>query len=96
MESGKPKITFKNIASYISGHSLASFEKLHTLPIHLKEQIEYRHKICADCLLLGECPVCHCELPAKHYSYFACQGAKYPNLMSKKEWIKYKENNYVK
>ncbi len=93
MSEDKPKITLKNIASYISGHSLASFEKLHKLPAHIKEQIEYRHKVCADCLVLGKCPVCHCELPEKHYSFFACEGKRYPNLMNKQEWKKYKEIN---
>ena len=87
----KAKITPKNILSFVTGHVLHKAEKLHDLPDYLKEQIEYRQRVCADCILLGECPVCHCPLPEKHYSYTPCDGNRYPFLMNKKKWLEFKK-----
>jgi hypothetical protein len=66
-------------------------------PQHIKEQIAYRMLKCSDCMEAGKCKVCGCDVPGKLYVNESCnKGERFPDLMSKPEWDKYKENNDIK
>lgn len=58
---------------------------------HLKEQVAYRMLICQPCMETGQCEVCGCSVPGKLYVKESCnKGEKFPDLMGKVDWDKYK------
>lgn len=92
------KITLTNIFNYIEGNTRMFVDRLGYQPPHIKEQIAYRLLVCKDdCVKHGYCKHCNCPLPDRAYSSESCNGGElFPNLMSKVEWIKYKEENGIK
>lgn len=93
----KPQITYKNIKSYIEGNTKMFLADIGFQAEHLKEQIAYRILICSDCVATGNCKKCGCDLPEKLYVKESCnKGERFPDLMSKLEWDKYKITNDIK
>lgn len=93
----KQKITVKNIKSFLEGNIQLGLEQLHLQPEHIQEQISYRMLKCSDCVKVGKCKVCGCNVPGKLYVKESCnKGERFPDLMSNLEWIKYKESNDIK
>lgn len=93
----KPKITLKNIFSYLEGSSRRILEHLNLQPQHIKEQIAYRRLICKDdCAVSGRCVYCNCEFYGKTSVEESCnKGERFPNLMNRIDWEKYKEENGI-
>lgn len=93
----KPKITIKNIKSFIEGNSKMFLDKAGFQAEHIKEQIAYRKLICDDvCGKLGHCEVCNCSYPGKLYVHKSCNnGEKFPDLMSAKDWEEFKIKNNI-
>jgi len=91
----KPKITLKNIFSYIEGNSQKALEHLNLQPQHIKEQIAYRRLLCKDdCAIQGKCIYCGCEFYGKTSVQESCnKGMRFPNLMGKQEWEEFKFKN---
>jgi hypothetical protein len=94
-------ITFKNVIAFIQGYTrkwaIAFFENMLR---HINEQVEWRIDRVAErspeCLLNGECKICHCKTPELFYADKPCSNPEiqcYPALMSKKEWIQYKNKH---
>jgi hypothetical protein len=94
----KPKITFKNILSYIEGNTQLALEHLNAQPQHIQEQIAYRRLLCKDdCAVTGECKECHCEFYGKTSVEKSCnKGERFPDLMGRVDWIRYKIKNDIK
>lgn len=94
----KQKITLKNILSYLEGNTRRAMEHLNMQSPHIKEQIAYRRLICKDdCAKRGACVYCNCEFYGKTSVEESCnKGERFPNLMSRVEWDKYKEKNDIK
>lgn len=92
------KITFKNISQYIEGNTKMFMDYLGFQPQHIKEQIAYRMLICKDdCMKTGSCKYCSCDIPGKMFVKESCNNnERFPDLMNKVEWIKYKEENGIK
>jgi hypothetical protein len=89
----KHKITFKNITSYLEGNTQRILEELKLQPRHIQEQIAYRRLQCKDdCAISKECIKCGCDFKGKTSVVESCNPEKFPNLMSKQEWYKYKED----
>ena len=74
---------------------------------HIIEQVEWRRDVAANpCYLNGTCLCCGCDTPAVFFSAKSCSVEKlsychtngekncYPRLMSRKQWKKFKANNY--
>ena len=93
----EPKITIKNIKSYIEGNSKMFFSNVGLQAQHLQEQVAYRSLICKDtCVAKGYCEKCGCSLPGKFYVEESCNGGeKFPDLMSRVDWEKFKKENNV-
>ena len=97
MEEKNPQVTIKNIKSFLEGNSKMFLSKLGFQADHLKEQIAYRMLICNDiCGKQGYCEKCSCDYPGKLYVNESCNnGEKFPDLMSKQDWIKFKQENGI-
>jgi hypothetical protein len=91
------KITLKNIKHYIEGNLKMLGDKIHLLSEHEKEQVAYRAMICKDdCVELGYCAYCGCDVPGKLYVKESCNfGERFPNLMNKSDWEKFKLDNGI-
>jgi hypothetical protein len=91
------KITLKNIKHYIEGNLKMLGDKIHLLPEHEKEQVAYRAMICKDeCVRLGYCAYCGCDIPGKLYVKESCNGGeRFPDLMNKDDWAWYKLKNKI-
>lgn len=91
------KITLKNIKYYIEGNIKMLGDKMYLLPEHEKEQVAYRAMICKDeCVKLGYCVYCGCDIPGKLYVKDSCNGGeRFPDLMPKPEWEQYKIDNEI-
>jgi hypothetical protein len=97
MEKNKSKINLKNIKSFLEGNFKMLLASAGIQQDHIKEQVAYRALICSDCMKNGECKVCHCPLPNKFYSSESCnKGERFPDLMSRPDWEKYKNDNDIK
>jgi hypothetical protein len=94
----KPKITLKNIISYIEGNTQRALEHIHMQPEHIKEQIAYRRLLCNDdCAVEGKCKYCGCEFYGKTSVQESCnKEERFPNLMNKLDWDKYKKDHDIK
>ena len=90
------KITLKNISQFIEGNSKMFLNELGFQPEHIQQQISYRMLKCSDCVKVGKCKVCGCNVPGKLYVRESCNPERFPDLMSNLEWIKYKESNDIK
>ncbi|CAB4175576.1 hypothetical protein UFOVP972_258 [uncultured Caudovirales phage] len=91
------KITLKNIKHYIEGNIKMLGDKMHLLPEHEKEQVAYRAMICKDeCVRLEYCVYCGCDIPGKLYVKESCNGGeRFPDLMNRDDWEKYKLDNGI-
>lgn len=89
------KITPTKILQFIEGNLKLLGDKIYLLSNHEKEQVAYRSLICKDdCVKLGYCIYCGCDLPGKFYVKKSCNnGERFPDLMPKKEWDEYKIKN---
>ena len=92
----KPKITIKNIKSYLEGNTQLALERLHIQPQHIREQIAYRRLLCKDdCAIQGTCIKCGCEFKGKTSVVESCNPERFPNLMPKQEWEQFKIDNDI-
>jgi hypothetical protein len=91
-------ITLKNISQFIEGNLKMLGDQLNLLQDHECEQIFYRSQICeSDCMRLGYCIYCGCDLPGKLYVNESCNnGDRFPDLMNKSDWEKFKSENGIK
>jgi len=94
----KQKITVKNIKSFLEGNTQRVLEELNLQPEHIQEQIAYRRLLCKDdCAVQNKCIKCGCDFKGKTSVQESCnKGERFPDLMSKLEWDKYKETNDIK
>jgi hypothetical protein len=93
----KQKITLKNIQSFLEGNSQRILEELQLQPEHIKEQIAYRRLLCKDdCAITNECKECGCDFKGKTSVEKSCNdGERFPNLMKRVDWIRYKIENEI-
>lgn len=90
----KPKITIKNIKSFLEGNTQLALERLNAQPQHIKEQIAYRRLLCKDdCAIQGRCIKCRCDFKGKTSVVKSCNPERFPDLMSKTDWEEFKEKN---
>jgi len=93
----KQKITLHNIKSFIEGNVQLGLEELGLQPLHVQEQIAYRRLVCKDdCAKTNECIVCGCDFKGKTSVKESCNPDRFPDLMNKLEWDKYKETNEIR
>jgi hypothetical protein len=90
-------ITPKKIFQFIEGNLKMLGDQFDLISPHQKEQVLYRSQICKDdCMKYGYCKECGCSVPGKLYVKKSCNGGKrFPDLMSKEEWEKYKLDNNI-
>lgn len=92
----KPKITIKNIKSYLEGNAQLVLERLDLQPQHIQEQVAYRRLLCKDdCAIQGKCIKCGCDFKGKTSVIQSCNPERFPNLMSKQEWEQFKIDNNI-
>jgi hypothetical protein len=91
------KITPEKILQFLEGNLKMFGDKIHLLPDHEREQVAYRASVCKDdCIKLGYCKYCGCDLPGKLYVRSSCNGGElFPDLMNKVDWEKYKLENKI-
>lgn len=71
-------------------------DKIYLLAQHEKEQVVYRSQICKkDCVQVGYCIQCGCNLPGKFYVTESCNPDRFPDIMSKLDWEKFKIDNQI-
>jgi hypothetical protein len=90
-------ITITNILSYLEGNTQLILEELKLQPEHVREQIVYRRLLCKDdCAVTNKCVYCGCDFRGKTSVGESCnKGARFPNLMSNEDWIKFKADNGI-
>lgn len=91
------KITLNNIKQYIEGNVQMYFDSLGMKPDWYKEQIAYRMLQCKDdCGISKRCKYCGCDYPGKLYVEESCNnGERFPDLMNKRDWEKFKKDNNI-
>lgn len=90
------KITIKNIKQYLEGNTQRVLEELKLQPLHIQEQIAYRRLQCKDdCAINKQCIKCGCDFKGKTSVFESCNPERFPNLMSKPEWDKFKIENEI-
>lgn len=93
----KQKITIKNIKSFLEGNIQLGLEQLNLQPLHIQEQIAYRRLLCKDdCAVNNQCIKCGCDFKGKTSVQQSCNPDRFPDLMSKIEWDKFKKENGIK
>lgn len=90
------KITLTNIYSFFEGYSRLIQDKLVGLKPHEQEQIQYRMLLCKDdCAKQGSCVKCGCDYPAKLFNIKSCNPERFPDIMNRTEWNKFKLTNNI-
>ena len=93
----KQKITIKNIKSFLEGNIQLGLEQLNLQPLHIQEQIAYRRLLCKDdCAVNNQCIKCGCDFKGKTSVQQSCNPERFPDLISKLEWDKYKQQHDIK
>lgn len=91
------KITIKNIKSFLEGNLQLGLEQLNLQPLHIQEQIAYRRLLCKDdCAIQNKCIICGCDFKGKTSVQQSCNPERFPDMMSKVEWDKYKTQNEIR
>lgn len=90
-------ITPKKILQFIEGNLKMLGDELGMLPKHQQEQVLYRSQICeSDCMRLGYCIYCGCDIPGKLYVNESCNaGDRFPDMMSQSDWENFKSQNNI-
>lgn len=101
MKFGKYNITAKNIFSFIQGNARKLIDRFGgdfiKLEDHIKEQIVFRDlNANPECKDKQECIHCGCPIPDLFYADKGCDLGCYPNMMSKEDWDKFKEEQKEK
>lgn len=94
-------ITPKNIIAFIQGYTRKwAIDFFEYILRHINEQVEWRIGRVAErspeCLLNGECKVCHCKTPELFYASKPCSNKVspcYPAMMGRKDWTQYKNKH---
>ncbi len=90
------KINLNNIFNYLQAHSRKLYDLFIGLKSHEKEQIEYRMSKCSnDCALKKECIMCGCDYPDKLFQIKSCNPERFPDIMNRVEWDKFKLKNKI-
>lgn len=90
------EINSKNILAFFQGNLRFYKSKIVKLAPHIKEQYYYRLYQCKDdCLKTRRCIKCNCPTIKKSLVSSSCNKARFPDLMSNREWQKYKEENNI-
>lgn len=86
----------EKIISFIEGNLKLAGDKINVISTTQKEQVLYRMEVCKDtCMKKGKCENCGCSVPGRLYSTLTCDIKKFPNLMKKEDWNKYKKSNNI-
>ena len=90
-------ITPNKIFQFIEGNLKMLGDQFDLIPSYQRKQVLYRSQICKDdCMKHGYCIECGCSVPGKLYVNKSCNGGtRFPDLMSKVEWEKYKAENGI-
>lgn len=92
----KNLITVNNIKNFLQAYSRKYYDMLIGLPEHQQEQINYRYSLCENtCGVEKECAVCGCNFPDKLFQIKTCNKDRFPDIMNKVEWEKFKKNNEI-
>lgn len=90
------EITLSNIRSYLEGNGQRILEELKLQPKHIQEQIAYRRLLCNnDCAVQNKCIKCGCDFKGITSVQQSCNPERFPDLMSKNDWIKFKKDNNI-
>jgi len=88
------EINLKNIKAYIQGNIRLYIPIL--VRKHIEEQIEVRiNSSKKECIANGECVICGCSTPGLQMADKSCAGNCYPEMLSKKDWLKLKQGFIV-
>lgn len=95
LEKDNKRITVKNILSYIEGNTNWLLDVFDLYPEYKKEQVMWRLQICKmDCVKENACIYCGCPPERKAFVDTSCNGGdRFPDMMDKETWEKYKEQN---
>ena len=93
----KDIFNIKNISHFIEGYSKYFYDNLVGLPDYIREQIVYRLFLCKDdCVPNKKCKYCGCNPTKKVFVSTSCNnGERFPDLMNKEDWEKFKEKNNI-
>lgn len=90
------EITLKNIKSFFQGYARHYLDQICLLPLYTREQVFYRIYTCREtCIPFSKCEKCTCPAIEKSYATASCNLRKFPNLMSKIEWERFKLINKI-
>jgi hypothetical protein len=88
------EITLENIRGFIQGYWNLFRKRLSNwiFSDFKKEQVIYRRIQAKECMELGECKVCGCEMIGKTMEDRACEGGCYPEMMNSSTWNIFKQD----
>jgi len=96
--SNPAKISPKSVFAFAQGYLRKFSDAFGMLEEHKKEQVLWRTEKAKECMENGSCLYCGCTTPAKFYSDEKCEDPNrkcYPDMMSKKDWDKFKLENSI-
>lgn len=86
-------ITPENINNFLSGHTNYLLRNT-LLPKYIKEQAEWRMKVCQPCVKAGKCLKCGCKSPQLFYAPLKTdKDGKWGTMVSKTEWDEFKRTS---
>lgn len=84
----------KDISNFIQGYSNRFKDYFGHLPLHIKQQAQYRASLCEDCLNNGRCKHCGCSTPSMFYSETKVDSEnKWQQMLPPDLWNKFIEDN---
>lgn len=89
----KSKITGEDVRAYIQGNirELLFYNFPSLIRLHIREQIVFRLGVLdKECYANGSCKMCGCMIPGLQMANKSCPKPCYPEMKSKKEWLKFK------
>lgn len=83
--------------SYIEGNTNYLLDRYDLFPEYKKEQVLWRLQLCKeDCVKEGACQYCGCPPEKKAFVQTSCnKGDRFPDMMSKEEWEKFKDEKQI-
>lgn len=88
-----PKVMYEYLLGNYRYYCINNRVLYYLIRPHIEEQYYFRlNKMKDICFTNGECIKCGCQTPQLQMANKACEGACYPDIMTKEEWINY--NNY--
>lgn len=86
------EVSLLDVRNFLIGNFKYYYDKFVRYPDFVQEQLQYRYDKCKkDCIPNNACIGCGCPPIKKHFLTKSCNSDRFPDLMSKEDWEKFKK-----